>query len=360
MRFMNKQAFSVNSIIREDLKNIVNSDLDWEKFRQKTVLISGANGMLASYLVFTLMYLNEIYPRLKIKVIGLCRNPQKVEERFGDLLKNPLLKINYQNLLEEIKIKGRVDYIFHAASLASPQFYAIDPVGVMSPNVFGTKNLLELARIKKTKGFLYVSSGAVYGKVGRKIITEENYGSLDPTDLGNCYAESKRMGENMCQGWHSQYGLPTFVVRLEHTYGPTMDLHNDTRVFAEFVSDIVNHRDIVIKSDGLPVRTFCYISDAVDGFFRILLKGVSGQSYNVSNPKSRISIRGLAKLLVTLFPEERLKVVYQRRKKNEIYLENSQKIRPSLSIEKIAQLGYQSQIGLEEGFKRTIRSFEEK
>ncbi len=350
----------MNSIIREDLKIITGSDLDWEKFKNSTVLISGANGMLASYLVFTLMYLNEINPRLKIKVIGLCRNLKKAKKRFGDLLKNPLLEIKCQDVCKEVKIKGRVDYIFHAASPASPQFYGTDPVGVVLPNVLGTKNLLELAREKKARGFLYVSSGAVYGEVNKKVITEENYGSLDPTNLSSCYAESKRMGESLCQCWHHQHGLPTVVARLEHTYGPTMNLDHDTRVFAEFVSDVVNSRNIVIKSDGLPVRTFCYLSDAVDGFFRVLLKGIPGQSYNISNPEGRISIENLAKLLVALFPEKNLKVVYRRRKKGEIYLENSQKIRPSLSIKKITRLGYQSQVSLGEGFKRTIRSFGEK
>lgn len=346
-----------NKIIGEDLKKITESNLPWEKFKGKTVLISGANGMLASYLVFTLMYLNEINPDFRIKVTAICRNLEKAKKRFGNLMKNPLLEIKCQDVCTEIKIEGGVDYIIHAASLASPQFYGVDPVGVVSANLFGTRNLLELAREKKAKGFLYISSGAVYGEVKKRFIKEEDYGYLSPTDVGSCYAESKRMGENLCQCWFSQYGVPVFVGRPEHAYGPTMDLKNDRRVFAEFVADVVNGRNIVIKSDGKAVRTFTYISDTTDGFFRILLKGTAGQSYNISNPAGRISVGNLAELLVKLFPEKKLKIIYQKRAEGKDYLETLQKIRPSLSIEKIKRLGYYSQVNVAEGFKRTIKSF---
>lgn len=347
----------INSIIREDLKRITQADLPWEEFKEATVLISGANGMLASYLVFTLMYLNEIHPAWKIRVIGLCRNPEKAKKKFSEWLKNPLLEIKYQDVSDEVKVKGRVDYILHAASLASPQFYGVDPVGVVSANLFGTKNLLELAKEKKVKKFLFISSGAVSGLVKKKFITEKDYGFLDPTELGSCYAESKRMGENLCQCYFQQFSIPTLIARPEHAYGPTMDPESDKRVFAEFVSDIVNNRNIVIKSDGKAIRTFTYLTDTTDGFFRILLKGTVGQSYNISNPQGRISIGELAKLLVVLFPEKKLKIIYQKRTEGKDYLETLQKIRPSLSIEKIKRLGYYSQVNVAEGFKRTIKSF---
>ena len=166
----------MNNIIQEDLKIICSSNLDWEKFKKKTVLITGAYGTLASYLVFTLLHLNEVYPSLKIKVIALGRDDKKARKRFADFLSSPLLTIMRGDVAEKIKIKGEVHYIIHAASSASSQFYGIDPVGVISPNVFGTKNLLELAREKKSKGFLFFSSGEVCGNIDKKIITVEDSG----------------------------------------------------------------------------------------------------------------------------------------------------------------------------------------
>lgn len=347
----------MNNIIKEDLKIICSSNLDWGKFKNSTVLISGAYGMLPSYMVFTLFHLNEIDPSLNIKVIALCRNYDKAKKRFGDFLGNPLFTIMCEDVTNKIQINGDVHYIIHAASPASSQFYGIDPIGVISPNIFGTKNLLELAREKKSKGFLFFSSGEVCGIVDKKVVTEEDSGYLDPTDVRNCYGESKRMGENMCQCWYHQHKVPTVVVRPEHTYGPTMDLKNDRRVFAEFVSDIVNNKDIVVKSDGLSIRTFCYISDATDGFFRVLLKGTPGESYNVGNSDGRISIGNLADLIVSMYPEKKLKVVYKNREQNNSYLENKHKIRPMLSTAKIEKLGYKCRFNLRDGFYRTIKSF---
>mgnify|MGYP001611221623 FL=1 len=253
--------------------------------------------------------------------------------------------------------EGNIDYIIHGASPASSQFYGTDPVGVITPNVFGTKNLLELAREKKSKSFLFFSSGEVCGSADKSIISEEDFGFLDPTDIRNCYAESKRMGENMCKCWFHQYGVPTFAVRPEHTYGPTMDLENDKRVFSEFVSDVVNNRDIIVKSDGSAVRTFTYICDATEGFFRVLLNGKPGESYNVGNKNGRMCIKDLANLVVSLFPEKKLKVIFESREQNNNYLENKNKIRPMLSIDKIEKLGYKCRFSVRDGFYRTIKSF---
>ena len=347
----------MNKIIKEDLKIICSSDLDWERFKDSTVLISGAYGMLSSYMVFTLMYLNEICPHLNIHIIALGRNYVKLKKRFHEYLKNSLFSIICGDVANKVTSNGNVDFIIHGARPASSQFYGVDPISIISANVLGTNNLLELAKEKKSKGFLFFSSGEVCGKINKESIAEEDGGFLDPTDIRNCYGESKRMAENMCKCWSHQHHVPTFVVRPEHTYGPTMDLENDRRVFAEFVSDIVNHRNITIKSDGLAVRTFCYIGDATDGFFRALLKGATGESYNVGNYAGRMSISDLAHLLVSLFPDKHLKIVYQDRGDTEAYLENKHKVRPMLSTAKLEALGYKCKTSVRDGFNRTIKSY---
>jgi nucleoside-diphosphate-sugar epimerase len=343
-----------NKIIQEDLQKIINNDLDWSRFNNSTFLITGACGMLASYIVFTLMYLNKENVDANIKVIGICRNKDKAKKKFISIMDHPMFSIVYQDIESKIDIDQKIDYIVHAASLTNAQHYAINPVGVISLNVFGTKNLLEFARKKNVRGFLYFSSGDVSGVVDKELIDEGDYGYLDPTDIKNCYSESKRISENMCQCWNYQYDVPTYIVRPDHTYGPTMDLENDDRVFAQFVSDVINNRDIVVRSDGSAERTFCYIADATEGFFRVLINGSAGGVYNISNNNAHISIRGLAEILVSLFPERCLSVVYKDRKR----VEYKDKIRPILSTEKIKQLGYSPFFSIKEGFRRTINSLE--
>jgi len=347
----------VNFILREDAESICGGDLDLQELKNCSILVTGANGMIASYAVRILLHLNDMYPGFNITVIAMCRSMQKARERFHDLLDNPYLLIKRGDLSEPLAEPGHVDYILHAASLASSEHCRLNPAGVILPNVIGTRYLLDMAREKKSRGFLFLSSGEVCGESDKKIITENDIGSLDPTQLRNCYGESKRMGENMCVAWCHQYGVPAMAVRLEHTYGPTMDLNNDHRVFAEFVADVVNRRDIVLKSDGLAERTFCYAADAMDGFLRVLLKGNAGQTYNIGNMGAHSSVRNLADTLVSLFPEMGLKVIQRERAEGDAHMEHKNRQRPMLSTAKIENLGYTCKFGIREGFRRTILSF---
>src|SRR5262249_53731189 len=156
-----------------------------------------------------------------------------------------------QDVCQPVTIDGPVDYIVHAASQASPKYFGRDPVGTLSANVLGTRHLLELARQKQSRGFLYFSSAEVYGQLdpARIPAPESACGPVDPLDVRSCYAESKRMGETMCVCWAYQYGVPARIVRPFHTYGPGMAL-DDGRVFSDFVAAIVQERDIVLTSNG--------------------------------------------------------------------------------------------------------------
>lgn len=345
-----------NPIIQEDLRTITGSGLKWELFEGKTVLITGAGGFLPSYMVETLLYLNDHVLKNKALLICLVRNRRKAEARFaGSLSRNDFILL-VQDVCEKIELDFKVDYIIHAASQASPKYYGKDPVGTLLPNVLATANLLDLAKTDKAAGFLFFSSGEVYGEMGDKIPTKEtDFGFVDPAEVRSCYAESKRMGENMCVSWHRQYGVPAKIIRPFHTYGPGMDLE-DGRVFADFVSDIVHGRNIVMKSDGSARRSFCYLADATTGFFTVLLKGKNGQAYNVGNDKGEISILGLAELLIGLFPEKALTVTKMGEIRQEGYL-MSRIVRNCPEISKVRSLGWEPRVSLEEGFKRTVRSF---
>lgn len=344
-----------NPIVAEDIDQILRKDIDWEKFRNKTVFISGASGFLPAYLVYVFLALNDRFG-LGISVVGLVRNGEKGKFRFKDYLHRTDFQLLVQDVCESIRFSEKVDFVIHAASQASPKYYGSDPVGTLKANVLGTLNLLHFAKLAGAGQFMYFSSSEVYGSVSSdKIPTrEENYGYLDPTQVRSCYAESKRMGETICVSWMHQYGLPVVMVRPFHTYGPGMDL-NDGRVYADFIANVVRGEDIIMKSDGLAIRAFCYISDATEAFIRVLLEGEPGQAYNVGNEKGEISIIDLAEEIISLFPDKNLKI-NRFNQKLPTYIP-SPVARNTPEISKIRKLGWQPDTSIKSGFYRTIQSY---
>ena len=343
-------------IIKEDISFVINNFSSWEKLRGKTILISGANGFLPAYMVEVLFALNNLNSSYKIKVICLVRNQAKAKERFKHLVDNPFIEIIEHDVCFEFTYKDKIDFIVHAASQASPKFYKTDPVGTLNANVFGTSNLIKLAQEHKVESFLYFSSGEVYGEVEEsKIpIKEDTFGYLNPAVVRSCYAESKRMGENICVSYFSQYNVKAKIVRPFHTYGPGMSL-DDGRVFADFVSNIVHKQNITLNSDGSAKRAFCYLTDATIAFFTVLLNGQDGEVYNVGNPEQEYSILELANILVDLYAEFKLKVILNK-ELNPNYLKSSI-TRNSPNIDKLKKLNWQPKTSVSAGFSRTISSF---
>lgn len=344
----------MNEIIREDVAHIIAHFHEWDMFRNKTVLVSGANGFLPAYLVETFLALDASY---NTTVIALVRNRQKAENRFRHLLNSERLKIVVQDVTAPIQVEEKIDFIIHAASQASPKYYKTDPVGTLSANVLGTINLIELARENNVESFLFFSSGEVYGEVKAEDIPikEDTFGYLNCANVRACYGESKRMGENICVSYHVQYGVPAKIIRPFHTYGPGMAL-DDGRVFADFVANVVNRQDIVMMSDGSAIRPFCYLRDATLGFLTVLVKGENGQAYNVGNPNEEHSILELAEIMVGLYPDFGLKVIKNIPIADANYMK-SPILRNSPDIDKLRQLGWQPDVTAQEGFKRTVASF---
>ena len=339
----------------EDFKDIINSKINWDKFKNKTILITGANGFLPAYMLETLLFLNkEILKKFPCKVLALTRNEEHFKKRFKNYLQDANCEIIVQDVSSPINIKQKIDFIIHAASPASPKYYSVDPVGVIKPNVLGTLNTLELANRNNIEGYLYFSSGEVYGQLDDGVIISENeFGCVDPTNIRSCYAESKRMGENLCLSYAHQYLIPVKIVRPFHIYGPGMKL-DDGRVFADFVKNIIYNQNIEIKSDGKAKRAFCYLSDATKAFFKVLLYGENNQAYNVANSQAFLSIRELASILVNLYPEKKLKAVFSSQNKN--YLQS--KIKGNLiNTNKLEKLGWKPTISIQNGFKKTIESY---
>ena len=350
----NMYDFLANDVIREDMETIYAASLPWEQLRSQSVLITGSYGMLASYLVYFLCWLNE-KQGFNVQIYAQGRSEEKMRSRYGLYMDRPYFHPCYFSVTEPVKLDQDMDYIIHAASGTYPTSYSTNPVEIAEPNALGTYYLLKYALAHNCKGFEYFSTGDIYGKVIKTAdISEDDSGSLNPLDLHSCYGESKRMGETWCSLFSKEYAVPTRIVRIGHTYGPTMDIENDPRVFASFIKNVVSGEDIHLHSDGTAKRPFCYIADACVAFLLILLKGKNGEAYNMANTGQFLSMNELAEILVGLVPEDGLNVVHDQNVANTGYLENKANKQNSLSSQKLMKLGWEPKIGVREGFGRVL------
>ena len=347
----------MNRIIEEDIQTILaDKSIPWERFRNMSVLITGASGMLPVYMAYTVLFLNK-YHGYNTHLYALVRNRERAMERFAEWIDDANFTLIVQDVSQPIELDAPVHFIIHAASQASPKYYSIDPVGTINANVLGTINTLNLAKEKKAEGYLYFSSGDVYGIVDEKNFpfSEDKYGYIDLLNVRSCYGESKRMGEQLCVAYNHQYKVPTRIARIFHTYGPLMRA-DDGRVFADFCYNIVRGEDIHLKSTGEAKRLFCYVTDATRAFLKILFDGSDADAYNVVNPQGLISIRELAEGLVQLYPEKNLKVVVDiDEQRNKIILQSPIKCAIP-SFEKLHAMGWTPEVSILDGFKRVISS----
>ena len=202
-----------NKIIKEDIERIHKENIPWSQMQGKIFLISGAAGMISTYMVHTILELNKKKSKKSI-VYALVKNKKEAEEKFIKYSNDKCLKIIRQDVSKKFNLDKKINYIIHAASKASPKYYKEDPVNTLLPNVMGTNNLLELGIKHKIDGFLFLSSGEIYGDMKKRKILEDSVGKINPLELRSCYAESKRMGENMCVSWNKQFNVPTKIARI--------------------------------------------------------------------------------------------------------------------------------------------------
>ncbi len=341
----------INKVVQDDIFAILDEKLPWSSLYGKTVLVTGANGFIASYIVEVLLALK------KVKVLAFVRNIEKAKTKFEHHQNNENLSFIVGDISDTIKVSDEIDYIVHAASQASPKYYGVDPVGTFKANTIGTYNCLELARIKQVKKLIFISSCEVYGIIDSTLsdIDETYTGAFDPTDVRSCYGESKRMGENMCVCYSQQYSIPVSIIRPAHTYGPGLSL-DDGRSFCDFVSNVLNGEDIILNSDGTAKRKFLYISDFIRAFFTVLFKGADKEAYNVTYD-TEISIKDLANLMKTLRPDKNLKVIYKSDEIKKGYLK-SKSSRASFVSNKVKKLGWKPVIDEKQGFERMLKSYE--
>lgn len=269
--------------------------IDLGFLRGRTVLITGASGMLGSCLVDLLSAWNQTQAP-PCRIAAVSRNLEAAGRRFGPVWEEGFFSFRAQDVCGRLDgLPGAVDYIIHAASNADPVSMAQYPVDTLMANVLGTKNLLDYGLCHGMKRFLYVSSGEVYGQPDGDgaDFTEGYCGALDLANMRSCYPEGKRAAEVLCQGYISQYGADAVIARPCHLFGPTMT-GRDSRAASEFLRKAAAGEDIELKSAGLLERSHCYVLDAAAALLLVLSAGTCGQAYNIADRQYQMTIREFA------------------------------------------------------------------
>lgn len=329
-----------NSIFEEDIKNIIN-DFDMSVFDGKTILVTGATGLIGKLCVKSL--LNSGY---NTQVIALVRDEEKAKNIFGE---SKRLTYLVQDINQRINTTRRVDYIIHAASTTSSKDFVEKPVETIYTAINGSRNILEFAKNKRLEGMVYLSSLEIYGVNEKENIKERDYGYIDILNPRSSYSESKKMVETMCISYGTEYGVPVKIARLAQTFGAGVSI-SDNRVFAQFAKAIINKENIVLHTKGETKRNYCYTTDAVRGIFTILTKGENNNAYNVANENSYCSISEMAHLL----ENEYTKVEYKIDEVNRGY---NPTVKIALNTEKLNALGWETKVNLKEMFDRLIMNF---
>lgn len=326
-----------DTIFNEDIKNITDN-FDMSVFDGKTILVTGATGLLGKLCVKSL--LSSGY---NTQVIALVRDKSKAESIFCETKRLTYL---VQDINQKIQTDRRVDYIIHTASTTSSQDFVEKPVETIYTAFNGTRNVLEFAKNKKITGMVYLSSLEVYGVPLQEDIKEEDYGFIDILNPRSSYSESKKMVENLCISYGSEYGVPVKIARLSQTFGAGVSKY-DNRVFAQFAKAVINGENIVLHTKGETKRNYCYTTDAIRGIFTILTKGDKNNAYNVANKNTYISIADMAKSL----ENETTKVVFEIDDVNRGY---NPTVQICLNTKKLEALGWRAMVDLDEMFERTI------
>lgn len=335
-----------------DIQFVVGLEVPWEKLRNKSIMLSGATGLIGSFLVDVILEKNTASD-LNCTVYALGRNKEKAKNRFSKWSNDPhLIFIQYDVkkplIMDNI---GTMDYIIHLASNTHPMLYATDPIGTITTNLIGLQNLLDYAAEHHTTRFAFASSNEIYGenRGDVELFDEEYCGYINCNTLRAAYPESKRCGEALCQAYKSQLGLDVVIARITRSYGPTM-MMSDTKALSQFIKNGVAGQDIVLKSAGNQYYSYTYVADAVSGLLYTLLYGESGEAYNIADLQSDILLKDLAQIIADINGK---KVVFQI--PDEIEAKGySKATKARLDGSKLKKLGWQPHFNMQTGLERTI------
>lgn len=327
----------------QDIRSLFETGLDLSTLNDSRILVTGATGLIGSCLVDVLL----TNPHRNYQVYALGRNEERARRRFNNYWETADFHFIRHDISLPLDSDIRFDYIIHAASNASPNFFKEKPVEVIKSNIIGVENLMEHGIRHGMKRMLFVSSGEIYGEGDGREFTEADSGYVNCATPRACYPSSKRAAETLCVAYAAEYGADVVIARPCHTYGPYFT-ESDNRVYAQFIRNLLDGKDIVLKSRGEQYRSWLYVVDAAHALLTILTKGAKGEAYNVADEQSNITIRALAELLAGA--EDR-QVVFDIDDANG----NTTPItRATFSTQKLAQLGWRPLTKIAEGLQHTL------
>lgn len=346
----------MNRLAKLDLNTIVEdvSDLS-KKLEGKTILISGGSGFIGSYINAVFYLLNKKVLQKKCKVISLDNYITGSKKNFLIDIKDKNFRFLHHDVRLPLVLNEPIDFIIHAAGLASPFYYKKYPLETIESAILGAKNLLELSRITRPKSFLFFSSSEIYGDPDPEHVpTPETYaGKVSSIGPRACYDESKRLTETLCTIYHQIYQTPIKIVRPFNIYGPGMK-HTDYRVIPTFLYSALRGKNLPVHDKGNQTRTFCYVTDAITAIFKVLLKGKPSEIYNIGNDSPEISMYELASIICEIVDTG----VKPRRKSYPAHYPAGEPQRRCPDLTKIKkELNYEPKVDLKEGLKRSIEWF---
>ena len=341
-----------NAMYIEDVQKTADLNLQWEKLNDASVLITGASGLIGTFLVDVLMHRNKNYSQ-HCRISAMGRNEEKARKRFSEYFD---LHDEFEFIAHDVNLPLKnftrnYDFILHMASNTHPLDYSRDPVGTINANIIGLNNLLSFSREHLTQRFMFASTVEVYGNNrGDTEFFDENYcGYIDISKARSGYPESKRCGETLCQSYIQQYGLDIVIPRFSRTYGPTMQ-ENDSKAIAQFIRKSIAHEDIVLKSEGTQLYSYTYAPDAVSALLTVMTRGTNGDAYNIADEGSDITLRELAQ---TAASHAGRRVVFELPDENE-RRGYSLAMKARLNASKLKALGWNALYDIKTGITRTI------
>ncbi|MBD5516291.1 MAG: NAD-dependent epimerase/dehydratase family protein [Lachnospiraceae bacterium] len=339
---------------KQELQLSLKQNLPWQHLSGKTILLSGATGMIGKCVVDLLMQCNEdMLLSHPVNVIALSRNEESARQRLGEHWNKEAFQYISCDVNQTLPECGHVDYVIHAASNTHPLQYSGDPIGTITSNVIGTKNLLDYAVSHRTERFCFLSSVEIYGENrGDADKFDENYlGYIDCNTLRAGYPESKRVGEALCNAYAQVYQMDFVIPRLSRVYGPTM-LQSDSKAIAQFIKKAAAGEDIILKSAGTQLYSYTYALDAAMGVLTVLLKGENGEAYNISDTESEVTLRQICEWLAE---DNHVKIVFDIPDAKE-QAGYSMATKALLDTEKIEALGWSPQTHMRDGLRKTVQS----
>ncbi|MFT9274048.1 MAG: NAD-dependent epimerase/dehydratase family protein [Liquorilactobacillus nagelii] len=343
----------VDPLYLQDVKYAAQLSLPWGKLTGSSIMVTGASGLIGSFLIDVLMYQNQ-HIQLDCEIYAVGRSENHARQRFGSYWDDPHFHFFPHDInlpLDKVKIE-KLEYLIHLASNTHPVAYATDPIGTITANIIGTNNLLKFAVSRQVRRFMFASSNEIYGenRGDVELFAEDYCGYLDSNTLRAGYSESKRCGEALCQAYAHTADLDVVIPRLTRTYGPTMRL-NDSKAIAQFLKKGLTKENIVLKSAGKQQYSFTYVADAVAGLLTVLLEGRQGEAYNIADLSSNISLKKLAQLIAQA---AQTKVVFAEPNKTE-KAGFSKATKAMLDGNKLCALGWHAHYSLSAGVERTLK-----